>query len=162
MPVGIDYGMGTTNIDTENGIRFGVINVNKLSEWIWEEFEAIYFVGCPHCGNELSESQLEGIDSEDISCPHCAEMLSDGEQYGDDAIGHIYNKNGYQMEIDSHNDVIVTKSPYFTYCEFCSPCFPGGGHLSNPNPNGIKTYCLDSEWYDDFNPMEYPIFDVKN
>ncbi len=30
---GIDYGMGQTNIDKANGIRFGVIPMNDLTEF---------------------------------------------------------------------------------------------------------------------------------
>jgi len=36
---GIDYGLGQSNINTETGIRYGVIHPNKLSEWVWDTIE---------------------------------------------------------------------------------------------------------------------------
>ena len=34
---GIDYGHGTTNVDSETDIRYGVINSNRLASHAWDE-----------------------------------------------------------------------------------------------------------------------------
>lgn len=67
MGKGIDYGMGTTNIDRTNGIRFGVISVHSLSQWALEDFEPDYGEPtCPKCGNEASEGEPEeGLTDDD-------------------------------------------------------------------------------------------------
>lgn len=50
---GIDYGYGTTNIDKETGIRFGVINQNAVLQAWADSSEADYGEPhCPKCGNE--------------------------------------------------------------------------------------------------------------
>jgi hypothetical protein len=53
MSNGIDYGMGTTNIDLATGIRFGVVPMNALSPYAWDDLEADYGEPhCPKCGND--------------------------------------------------------------------------------------------------------------
>ena len=161
---GIDYGHGKTNIDNETGIRYGIISVNSLVDWIYEEFEAVYTLCCPHCGNELlkdlSFSDKDNNGDGTFCCPHCQKIIEDGEQYGDEPDGWIYEKEGYQLEMNRSNKIVVTKSQFYTHAQFCSPCFPGGGHLENPCEEGPKTYCLGSEWFDEGNP-EYPVFKVS-
>ncbi len=57
---GIDYGMGTTNIDRETGIRYGVIPMHDLSEWAHEDFAADYGPAtCPKCGNEAVDADAD-------------------------------------------------------------------------------------------------------
>jgi len=50
--MGIDYGLGRTNIDHATGIRFGVIPVHDVSFW-WDSAEPVYpDPCCPKCGDE--------------------------------------------------------------------------------------------------------------
>jgi hypothetical protein len=44
----------------------------------------------------------------------------------------LWEERGYQLSNCLQSDVFVTKSPYFTYAQFCSPCVPGAGNLDNP------------------------------
>ncbi len=57
---GIDYGMGTTNIDKENGIRYGVIPQNEVLQ-VWCDSSEAYYgepeeCTCmnPECGEDNS------------------------------------------------------------------------------------------------------------
>lgn len=171
---GIDYGMGTTNIDKKTGIRYGVINMNALCEFAWESFEADYGnPTCPECGNDAIEFE-EGLHDKykwinkgqsiylhvgEYACEQC-EITMDGEDvYGEEPIGWNLNDGEYIAEVGSDGDVILTKSPYFTYAQFCSPCVPGAGHLEHPIEGGVKTYCFDKTWFED-DIAPYPIYSV--
>lgn len=156
--VGIDYGFGETNIDVETGIRFGVINANELDPWFWEEVEEIYNPTCPSCGTGLPD---EFNINEDNICPECKEEIDHDEQYGDSPDLTILNKDGYEGVVDSYNDLVLTKSPYYTHAQFCSPCAPGAGSLSNPCESGPKTYCLGHEWFES-EVAPYPVYRVDD
>ena len=177
---GIDYGLGKSNIDTESGIRYGVISVNSpLSEWFWESVKSVYTAGCPSCGHELEddwdeekgqESARDAFDSDeefetacdatsDPLCPHCGEPISDGDQFGDEPDGNVIEDQRYNAFVDDSNDVWITLSPFYTRAQFCSPCAPGAGHLDNPCEDGPKTYCFGHDWFEG-DKAPYPVFDV--
>jgi len=144
---GIDYGSGKTNIDLETGIRYGVINQNEVGESWFDSSEAIYpnEVFCPECGNELtlvSEGKSEQLpDNQGVSveddiyyCDNCNKDIYESDLELDfiEPIEFIYNQDGYQCnQFADDTDIFITKSPYFTYCQFCSPCAPGAGYLMN-------------------------------
>lgn len=66
MSAGIDYGMGTTNIDLDTGIRFGVIPANDLGESWYESSEGDYGPPCcGECGNEAIEIDNLPFDLDD-------------------------------------------------------------------------------------------------
>lgn len=172
---GIDYGMGQSNIDHETGIRYGVISINELTEWIWDELEGYYPEFCPHCGNELEENwddgcyeteQGEGYVSinevKDPLCPHCGERIEDGEQYSDEASGYILTDSEIKGETFQDNtELFVFKSPYYTHAQFCSPCVPGAGNLSTYCSSGPKTYCLPKDYFQD-EKCPYPYYSVAD
>lgn len=80
---GIDYGMGQSNIDHETGIRYGVISLNELAEWIWDELEGYYPECCPHCGNELEENwDSEDAQTKAIESHHGGDCVSCGHNHG--------------------------------------------------------------------------------
>jgi len=140
---GIDYGLGQTNIDKETGIRYGVINQNEVGQAWFESSEAVYpnEVFCPECGNE-------DIYSSDINMEI-------------DPIGFKYEEEGYICtQSYDDTDIFITKSPYFTYCQFCSPCAPGAGYIMNTVENGVKAYCLGHDWFED-NEAPYPVYSVE-
>ena len=58
----------------------------------------------------------------------------------------------------------VEKSPWVTRAYYCSPCAPGAGYLGSceklHDEEGYLTgdcwaYCLDAEFFDEYNPMPY-------
>lgn len=152
---GIDYGMGTTNVDRDTGIRFGVINMNALNEWAWESVEADYGPPtCGHCGCEVDEWDSEKHDAyvgggSDYACEGCELCFVADECYGDEPIGHTLDDGDYQGTVDSSSDLFLTKSPYYTHAQFCSPCAPGACYLEHPTgTSGPKAYCLGHDWFE--------------
>lgn len=165
--VGIDYSGGTSNYDKETGIHYGVISMNALSQWAWEEFEADYGdPTCGHCGNELVEYDEEkhGDYPEihgcaDYACETCEIVIDSQDAYGDEPLGWYLDSDNLKAFVDSYNDVMIVKSPYYTHAQYCSPCAPGAGHLEHPVEGGPKTYCFDKSWFED-DTCPYPYYSV--
>jgi hypothetical protein len=167
---GIDYGMGQANIDPKNGIRYGVINMNALHECAWDDFEPDF--GEPTCGRcgyyakEFDEEkhgeykqEKEGACS-DYACENCELVFDSSEFYAETPDGYSLDDGEYSCIVDSYNDVMILKSPYFTNAQFCSPCAPGAGHLEHPCKTGPKTYCFGHDWFDG-EKAPYPVYSVK-
>lgn len=146
----IDYGMGQTNIDRSNGIRYGVISQNSIMQAWLDSSEGVY--PCDDC--TCSEDEREDCTAE-----------TDTFEYSGD---------GYEMVTCLDNDVMVIRSPFYTYAPFCSPCVPGAGNLDSAAdlfekhserfnasaPRGVETYCVGHDWFDDGVAL-YPVFSVK-
>lgn len=167
---GIDYGMGRTNIDKTNGIRYGIASANALAHWIWDEFEADYGdPHCPRCGATVNEKpgrydaeeyeRLAGC-SPDYCCDGCKITFDGSKAYGDEAIGYILDNGEYKASIDSDGDLWVFKSPYYTRGMFCSPCAPGAVTITSPVDGGPQAYCMGADWFDDASPCPYPIWRI--
>lgn len=165
---GIDYGMGQTNRDPETGLRFGVLSANDLAHWFYDELEADYgAASCPECGAEAEECD-DDRDLEyrhiggchDYACETCEVTFDSSYAFPEEPLAQTFNRDGYQGFLDSENDVWLTKSPYFTNAQFCSPCAPGAGHLGNPCENGPRTYCFGHKWFEG-GVAPYPVFDVQ-
>lgn len=167
MGKGIDYGMGTTNIDRENGIRFGVIPLNDLGDFALDSFESDYGpASCGNCGNEATEYDADkhgeykhGTGCADYACETCETVFDSSDAYGDEPIGHNLDDGEYTATLDSQGDVFVIKSPYFTRAAFCSPCAPGACHLSNPDADGERAYCFGHDWFNG-DRAPYPVYSV--
>ena len=69
---GIDYGMGTTNIDRATGIRFGVIHSGEVCQAWADSSEADYgAASCPKCGNEAKQGDSDHADDDYcLACKH--------------------------------------------------------------------------------------------
>jgi len=151
---GIDYGRGQTNIDKKTGIRYGVISIHEVTQAWCDSSEPFYLVCCPACGQELKK----GFDAK--RCPTCYKVFEDGDF---DYIEPSYyiKSDGYVAEQgNDDSDIIIIKSPYYTLCQFCSPCAPGAGDLMNHTPDGIKAYCFGHDWFDG-ERAPYPVYSVK-
>lgn len=153
MSRGIDYGMGRANIDTATGIRFGVVNMNALSEWAWDDVTGDYGdPACPKCGGNVTDSdELDGEHEHhgdrDFYCESCDKVFWSDAVYGDEPIGHTLDTGGYKGYVGTDGDLMITKSDFYTLAGFCSPCVPGAGHLETPCDDGVKTYCLGHDWF---------------
>jgi len=130
MSAGIDYGMGKSNIDVKTGIRYGCISQNSILQ-AWADDAEPYYIG-------RSVQDLDDVEYEDLE--PTSYVLDDGEYLAESCLNH---------------DVILIKSPYFTYCKFCSPCVPGAGNLDSPSnftedgtTDGVATYCFGHDWFD--------------
>ena len=168
MSKGIDYGMGQTNIDRENGIRYGVISSHDILQSWADSSEANYGKPtCPACGNECSpvpedfDGEQYGRGCADHYCETCQHTIDSSDAYGDDPLSWFVDDGEYLAEQSGDDcDIFVVKSPFYTRAEFCSPCAPGACHLGNPCDDGEKTYCFGADWFDSDNPCQYPVWRV--
>jgi hypothetical protein len=165
MYTGIDYGLGRSNIDSENGIRYGVISQNSVLQAWADSAEPDYGEPtCGQCGNPAIEAcdapEEEWNEGQDYACLTCKRVFWSDEAFGDEPLGYSYEADGYKLTDCLDNDIFVLKSPYFTYAQFCSPCVPGAGNLDTTGPEGIKTYCLGHDWFDD-SKAPYPVYSVE-
>jgi hypothetical protein len=137
---GIDYGAGQTNRGV-SGIRYGVISQNQVLQAWADSSEGHY--PCRDCQFE------QGDDNCQYQC--C------------DAVSHYIDDDEYQAESDDYGDIFITKAPYYTYAQFCSPCAPGACHLENPlsePDNDNKCYCFGHDWFEE-GIAPYTVYDVK-
>lgn len=169
--MGIDYGLGTTNIDKATGIRYGVISQNECIQSWADSSEAEYGKPCcPKCGNEAAEgeSHSEASDppgqwvrvwtehpesaedyegSGDYRCDDCRYLFDGDEAFGDEPLGYTLDDGEYKATAGSGGDIFILKSPYYTLCDFCSPCAPGAGYLTSEG--SVKAYCFGHDWFHD-------------
>lgn len=100
---------------------------------------------------------------------------------GGDERSWLWEEDGYELSNCLLSDVFVSKSPYFTYAQFCSPCVPGACNLDNPFeglavPSGhasfaedygaeaqaigyVRCYCLGHDFFDG-EKAPYEVFSV--
>lgn len=161
MDKGIDYGMGLANVDKSNGIRYGVISVHSVLQAWADSSEPNYGEpSCGKCGNDAvpydkDKHSGEGWEcdwyegSAEYACEDCKYMFSGEAAYPDEALGYTLDDGEYQAEDCLDSDIIITKSPYYTFAQFCSPCVPGAGNLNNPCETGPKSYCFGHNWFDE-------------
>lgn len=159
---GLDYGFGKTNIDVSNGIRYGVIPMHEVMQMWADESETTYTPRCPICGNDLPETPPEGIEVEgdDMYCPTCKKMVEHDDQTGEEPDSITYEEDGYSAFQDDHFDIMIVKSPYYTFAQYCSPCAPGAGYIMSPCESGPKTYCFGHDWFEN-EIAPYPVYSVE-
>lgn len=184
MNAGIDYGKGLTNVDPDTGIRFGVLSSHNVCQAWSDSSEPDYGPPtCPKCGNPAArgEAHVEqhpngGVSfwteqpphTEHWECDGCGdyrcdqcEYLFDGDQaYGGEPVAWTLDDGEYQARQSGDDcDIFILKSPYYTLCNFCSPCAPGAGYLTSQNPDGIRAYCFGPDWFD--GPCPYDVYSVE-
>ena len=145
---GIDYSMGLPmengklpNVDSETGIRYGVIHQNEVLQAWADSSEPEY--PCDECEFEIGDDDCSSCDCE--------------------AIAWNYTEDGYLASSDNMGDIMILKSPFFTFAQFCSPCAPGACHLAHPldhESERNKCYCFGHDWFDD-GKAPYPVYSVE-
>lgn len=166
---GIDYGMGTTNVDMANGIRYGIISQNSLSHWSMDDvFTQGDDLGYEAMIDEVKDSIKSAIERiiEEAGGSIDGDLDVDGfmedvsfDNYESDG-PRSYFEDNVHVQTTSNNELFVFKSPYYTFAQFCSPCVPGAGNLDTPCDDGPKTYCLHQDWFDSERPCPYPVYRV--
>jgi len=148
--MGFDYGNGCTNVSNvlvpadTRPIRFGVIHQNELLQAWCDESEPYY--GCPVCPYCLAELEEDICDGYECECGHTIDWVGE-ECYGDEPLSFRYDCAGYKAESDSYGDIILTDSPYYTLCNYCSPCAPGAGYLTEAGSD-CAAFCFGPDWFD--------------
>lgn len=181
--MGIDYGLGRTNIDKVTGIRYGVIPIHDVMQAWYDSSEGDYGEAtCPKCGNPASDpgsapdgapadwdEEYDGLHNwscADYVCHNCKVCFGSDEAFGDEPIGGFNLDDGEYIAHQGHDDcdIFIIKSPYYTWAPFCSPCAPGAAYLRNGAAEGdAKGYCFGADWFDaDISPCPYPVFRVDN
>ena len=131
----IDYGMGAINIDKDTGIRYGVISQHSISGEALSDFESYYGnATCPQCGTILkefdedhhydySDSDRRGCSCADFACETCEVFFDDTMSeyfYPDEPLSWYLEDSEYSAEFCLDSDIIIVKSPYFTYGQYCA------------------------------------------
>lgn len=121
---GIDYGMGTTNIDHGTGIRYGVIPARDVGQAWYDGAEPDYGEAtCPKCGNPVSEMpthtessdppgqwvaiiydipdymdewERAGHESEDYYCESCKYIFGSESAFPESPNAFTYTQDGYE------------------------------------------------------------------
>lgn len=183
---GIDYGLGKSNVNTQTGIRFGVISQNTLNpealDDVFQTGEDLDFESFREQVKADLLSAIEGAlnnyligsrlpdsakDAADAAFDAISDNLGDCYENTGDCTRMEYKRDGYHVRTDSSGDVWVFESAFFTYAQFCSPCAPGACYLSaflcNPDPETDKdnrAYCFGHDWFDD-GKAPYPVYSVE-
>jgi len=174
---GVDYGNGVTNIDTESGIRYGVIPQHEVGDLWYEESEMeCDYPTCPYCEEEallyddLPMGIQEIVDEEyeydgtafEYVCHICKRVFSAGDSFIPTYFS--YEEDGYcAVQNEDDTDIFILKSPYFTYAQFCSPCAPGAIYITNSLQNKMENnrgYCFGPEWFEG-GTAPYTIYSVE-
>jgi len=120
------------NMDKDTGIHYGVIQTNN-APGLFETMEPVY-----------PEPETE-----------------DDEDYMDcEPIGWEYQDEQYILVDCLDSCTMVIKSPYITYCRLCSPCVPNAGDLDTPDDLGYEAYCLGPDFFDEYSPIPYKVYDA--
>lgn len=159
---GIDYSCGKANFDPETGIHFGVISLNSgAMQAICDAQEFDYPEPCcQDCEQLLTEA---ANDCDVLLCVTCKNVYSKSKiEMSDESVGWHIDDGGYRIDDCLDNDCMITKSKYYTWAQYCSPCVPGAGNLDHPLSKGVgvKTFCLDPEWFD--GPCPYDVYWVAD
>ena len=186
---GIDYSGGLSNLDTETGIRYGVISQNSVSCYAIDDImqfgEDVAYEECLEeaLKEARAEWESEGNDPADFDEQDAAQDFSDGYCSDGGLNDYLYERDGYKLTGCLNNDLFVLRSPFYTFAQFCSPCVPGACNLDSPfdtpeqlnadspsfgpdyqthatGSNFVRCYCLGHDWFDD-NRAPYPVFSVE-
>jgi len=129
------------NVNPETGIRYGVVALNSLEDWVYEEFEL-------HGKNLTAEYALaeSGVDQDDD------EALQDfwDDYYPEEEEYELETHDGLKLGLSYLGGaalVWVFESPVTTEARECSPCVPGAGDLDNQETGAFTCYTLPSEWF---------------
>ena len=168
--MGIDYGMGKTNINHETGIRFGVIpSHDVLQSWADSSESDFGEPSCGECGGDAhsmddddalwaaisstenpgNEWRVEKYSDKAYFCPGCKRVFGSEDAYGDEPQAFILDDGEYEaIQRGGDCDIFITKSPYYTLAPFCSPCAPGACYLRDGAlDEQARAYCFAPDWF---------------
>ena len=167
------------NYDEKTGIHYGVISPNNISGDALNDIcfgsnstDPHYEAGKNDLLSDLEEfCDNHDIDFKRINTDSFEDQYSD--QYENSDGQYDYEDKEYTLHVSGDNfGIFVIKSPFYTFTRLCSPCAPGAGDLNNPinadhrlkdiSNTGAKTYCLPSEFFDEYSPIQYRYYNVSD
>ena len=167
---GIDYSFGGSNVDFTNGIHYGVISVNDVTYWYDEAKSDYGDATCPECGKGAVEDVEDDSDykplngrgtAADWNCLDCKVYFDSDSAFPESPVNYSTGGDIRASQSGEDSDVFITKSPYFTYAQFCSPCAPGACYLLNQvDTAGPRAYCLSVDYFED-GLAPYDIYDLQ-
>lgn len=118
---------------------------------------------CPDCGEKAVLIQdMWDIDGYEYHCTFCRCVFDSDNAYGATPIEFTLDDGEYTaIQSADDTDIFITKSTYYTRCEYCSPCAPGAGYIVNEVQDGIKAYCFGHDWFDD-GKAPYTVYRVSD
>lgn len=150
----------TANINPKTLIPYGVVSINSLAEWVWDEFfnngvnESAKYrhdefkrewasenPSLDESSSEYQDAEQRFFDSDECDEDEYSLETKDGLKLGMSTLGGAYN-------------VWVFESPVVVKCCRCSPCCPNAGDLDNPGDH--LAYSLPDEWFENgVNPRKH-------
>jgi len=135
------------NVNPKTGIRYGVVDLQSLEDWVFEEFF--------HNGRNLTYEAAQRDFADEIMSEHGRPPTDEEwDEWNDYA---EFEEEEYELEIDDMKLlltylggaplVFVMDSPHVTRTRGTSPCVPNAGDLDNKDPRGIETYDVPEDWY---------------
>ena len=128
--------MALSNVNPETGIRYGIVSLNSLADWVSDEF----FQNGVNDSFEsaLAEWESEGNDPDEFDYEGDEDSYSletpEGLKLGLSTLGGAYN-------------VWVFESPHVANHGLCSPCVPNCGNIDTPGD--FECYTLPAEWFNE-------------
>ena len=144
------------NRNPETGIRYGYISANSLNPDVvtelemegrdvrWEDARQELANGI----RGLCEGYMSKYDTDSIVDAAMSAMSGDN-WYDDEPIheGTTFDGVKYSTSwLGGALNVWVFESPVTGTFQECSPCVPGAGNLDCPDPDGVLTYDVPSDW----------------
>jgi len=135
-------GTGLVNCDTETGTPYGVVSMNALEDWVFDEFF--------NAGENLtarSAFEESGIDPDDDGA---VQEFWDYYECDEEEYALDLPDEGLHLGLSYLGGaplVWVYKSPHVAFCRPCSPCVPGAGDLDSKVEPGMRCYDLPADWY---------------
>jgi hypothetical protein len=154
--IGIDYSLGKSNFDKKTGIHYGVIHQGEVLQAWTDSSEAEYPE--PETCKTCNGTGLE--DDTDNPCPDCDGEGTLSDDFSEPIFFYLDDGEYKASQTADDPDIFILKSPFYTLCQFCSPCAPGAGSIMNTVENGIKAYCFGHDWFES-GKAPYPVYSVK-
>jgi hypothetical protein len=137
-------GVQPSNINPETGVRYGVVALHSLEDWVWEEF-------WQNGTNETWEYAKREWLAENPNHDEDSEEFQEwNESWECDEQEYSLECDGMKLELSYLGGaplVFVLQSPYISRARECSPCVPNAGDLDSKDADGVECYDLPADWY---------------
>jgi hypothetical protein len=135
------------NVNVETGIRYGIVAMNSLQSWVWDELLTR--------GDNLSfrafeeDWRAEHPGATDRQWQHACDCYEADEPIYEAVIDGVTVRLTW---LGGAPLLFVFESPHRANVRLCSPCVPNCGNLDSKVPlsDGRAFVCYDvpAEWYD--------------